>query len=149
MRQAAAGRTGQEQAAWVPAARPPRPQPRACPEKQARPAAGGAALREVHANLRDPQGFLEEPRRAPACPCRSSCSRRGLQGRPERTSRGFGKVGPISAPGCIPKLFSVSCPLHASSESRPTSACMLSAEVRTGESWSESRRASRLKKDGT
>lgn len=29
-------------------------------------AAGGAALREVHANLRDPQGFLVEPGREPA-----------------------------------------------------------------------------------
>lgn len=138
MRQAAAGRTGQEQAAWVPAARPPRPQPGPAPRsRHGRPQEeplSGKCMRisgTPRASSRNPGGH--PPTQPPACPCRSSCSRRGLQDRPERTSHGFGKVGPISAPGCIPKLFSVSCPLHASSESRPTSACMLSAQVRTGE----------------
>lgn len=36
--------------------------------REAGAAAGGAALREVHANLWDPQGFLEEPRREPTRP---------------------------------------------------------------------------------
>ena len=48
-------------------------------------------------------------------PClRSGLLLQGLRTRPQRTSRGFGKGGPVSAPDCIPKLFSVSCPLHAS-----------------------------------
>lgn len=54
------GSRGQVLAARGPAARRP--------GQGAGTAAGGAALWEVHANLRAPQGFLVEPRREPACP---------------------------------------------------------------------------------
>jgi len=124
----------------------------ACTEKQARPATGGAALREVHANLWDPQGFLAEPRREPTRPpARLPLSVQsllqgpagsGLRGSPVVLEKSALSLHPVAFQNSF--LFPVRC-THPS-ESRPTSACMLSAKVRTGERWSERRRASRLKK---
>lgn len=78
-----------------------------------------------------------------------------LQGPVESGLRCSPVVLEESAPSLLPVAFqnsSSSCPLHALSESQPTSACMLSAK-RTGvaverdaESRKQCRRASRLKK---
>lgn len=78
-----------------------------------------------------------------------------LQGPVESGLRGSPMVLEESAPSLLPVAFqnsSSSCPLHVLPESRPTSACMLSAK-RTGvtverdaESREQCRRTSRLKK---
>ena len=118
VRQAAAGRRGQERAARVSAARPPRPRPRPAPPRSRRGRRRSRSPGRACESL-GPPGFprgAQEGARPPSRPPApvQPLSQGACGVRPERISRGFGKVGPISAPGCLPKLFSVSCPLHAS-----------------------------------
>lgn len=113
MRQAAAGRRGQERAAHGGLSLGLHRE--AGTAGRRRSCSPGSACESL-----GPPGFprgTQEGARPPSCPpapVGPAAPAGACRVRPERISRGFGKVGPISAPGCIPKLFSVSCPLHAS-----------------------------------
>lgn len=116
-RQAAAGRRGQERPHGS-----PRTGPSVAAAASAWPesghAAGEAALREVHANLWDPQGFLVEPRREPTRPAARLPAgvRATLQGPVASGLRGSPVVLAKSAPSLLPVAFQNSfslCPLHA------------------------------------